>query len=110
MTHIGTFTETADGYEGRLQTLTLDRALTIVAAEASDTENAPDYRIMAGEGDAAFEVGAGWKRVGDKAGAYVAVQIDDPAFVQPLRANLFDAGSGVHALTWSRPARRARNA
>jgi uncharacterized protein (DUF736 family) len=110
MTRIGTFTATADGYEGRLQTLTLDSTLTIIAAEASDTDNAPDYRIMAGEGDAAFEVGAGWKRVGDKAGHYVAVQIDDPAFVQPLRANLFDAGSGEHVLTWSRPSRRARKA
>ena len=107
MTCIGTFTATADGFDGYLQTLTIDSHLTRVALEPGETENAPDYRIMAGDGDAAFEVGAGWKRVGDKAGDYVAVLIDDPALVQPLRANLFQADSGTHVLMWSRPSRRA---
>ena len=106
MTCIGTFTATPDGFEGRLQTLTIDAALTIVPAEPSEAENAPDYRIMAGSSDGAFEVGAGWKRVGDKAGAYVAVLIDDPALVQPLRANLFQADLPAHVLMWSRPSRR----
>lgn len=106
MTCIGTFTATTDGFEGRLQTLTIDSALAIVPAEPGETESAPDYRIMAGEGDEAYEVGAGWKHVGDKAGAYVAVVIDDPALVQPLRANLFQADDNVHVLMWSRPARR----
>ena len=106
MTCIGTFTARPDGFEGRLQTLTIDSALTIVPAEPGDAENAPDYRIMAGEGDTAFEVGAGWKRVGDKAGAYVAVLIDDPALMQPLRANLFQSDARTHVLMWSRPSRR----
>jgi uncharacterized protein (DUF736 family) len=103
---IGTFTARPDGFEGRLQTLTIDRELTIIPAEPGEAENAPDYRIMAGEGDTAFEVGAGWKRVGDKAGAYVAVLIDDPALVQPLRANLFQSDSSTHVLMWSRHSRR----
>lgn len=106
MTCIGTFTATTNGFEGRLQTLTLDAILRIAEAEPSDAENAPDYRVMVGEGDESYEVGAGWKRVGDKAGAYVALLIDDPAFTQPLRANLFKADSGNHVLMWSRPARR----
>lgn len=105
MTCIGTFTTTGDGFTGRLQTLTIDRALTLVLAEHSDAENAPDYRILAGEGDETFEVGAGWKRTGDKAGAYVAVLIDDPALVQPLRANLFRSEQGEHVLMWSRSPR-----
>lgn len=103
---IGHFAATADGFAGRLHTLMLDTALTLVPAEASDTENAPDYRVLAGGGDEAREVGAGWKRVGEKAGAYVAVQIDDPAFVQPLRANLFQADPASHVLQWNRPSRR----
>lgn len=106
MTCIGTLTATPDGFEGRLQTLTLDIALAIIPADCSEAENAPDYRIMAGGDEAGFEVGAGWTRVGDKAGAYVALVIDDPALVRPLRANLFQSGPDAHVLTWSRPPRR----
>ncbi len=106
MTCIGTFTATANGFEGQLQTLTLSTMLAIVDAEPSDTENAPDYRVMTGEGGEAHEVGAGWKRVGEKAGSYVALLIDDPAFTQPLRANLFQADNGNHVLMWSRASRR----
>lgn len=106
MTCIGTFTARPDGFEGRLQTLTINSALTIVPAEPGEADNAPDYRIMAGEGDTTFEVGAGWKRVGEKAGAYVAVLIDDPTLVQPLRANLFQSDPRTHVLMWSRPSRR----
>ena len=106
MNCIGTFVAIRDGFEGRLQTLTIDSALTFVATEPGDADNAPDYRIMAGEGDTAYEVGAGWKHVGDKAGPFVAVVIDDPALVQPLRANLFRSDPSSHVLMWSRPARR----
>ena len=110
MTYIGTFAATRDGFEGHLQTLTLDARLTLVPAEPSETENAPDYRIMVGDNDAVYEIGAGWKRVGDKAGDYIAVLIDDPAFARPVRANLFASDDGSHVLTWSRPARRASKA
>lgn len=106
MTCIGTFTATSNGFEGHIQTLTLGAMLTIVDAEPGDAENAPDYRVMTSEDGETYEVGAGWKRVGEKAGAYVALLIDDPAFTQPLRANLFQADSGNHVLMWSRPSRR----
>lgn len=106
MTCIGTFTATKNGFEGQLQTFTLSTMLAIVDAAPCDTENAPDYRVMAGEDSEAHEVGAGWKRVGEKAGSYVALQMDDPAFTQPLRANLFQADNGHHVLMWSRALRR----
>lgn len=106
MTCIGTFTATPDGFEGRLQTLTIDSKLTLAPAGPGEAGNAPDYRIIAGSGDTTFEVGAGWKRVGEKAGAYVAVLIDDPALAQPLRANLFQSDPRNHVLMWSRPSRR----
>ena len=105
---IGTFIAADGGYAGHLQTLTLDIDLVLVPAEASDSENAPDFRVIAGEGDEAREVGAGWKHVGEKAGDYVTVQIDDPAFTQPLRANLFKSENGGHVLVWSRPSRREK--
>jgi uncharacterized protein (DUF736 family) len=103
---IGTFKANTDGFAGRLSMLTLDTELTLVSAEHSDSENAPDYRVLTGSGDEMLEVGAGWKRTGEKAGAYVAVLIDDPTFTQPLRANLFQGDGDTHVLVWSRPSRR----
>ena len=105
---IGTFIAADGGYAGHLHTLSLDIDLVLVPAEASDSENAPDFRVIAGEGDEAREVGAGWKHVGEKAGDYVTVQIDDPAFIQPLRANLFKAENNGNVLVWSRPSRREK--
>jgi uncharacterized protein (DUF736 family) len=103
---IGTFTAADGGFTGHLHTLTLDLELTLVPAENADSESAPDFRVIAGSDDQAREVGAGWKHVGEKAGDYVAIQIDDPMFVQPLRANLFQGDAGSHVLVWSRPAKR----
>ena len=108
MAHIGIFTRTADGYSGHLRTLTLDIDLTLVPAEHADAENAPDYRIHRGTDADGPEVGAGWKRTGEKAGDYVALLIDDPTLPQPLRANLFqsDVNGKAFALLWNRPAKR----
>ena len=108
MTHIGLFARTADGYTGHLRTLTLDVELTLVPAEHADAENAPDYRIHRGADADGPEVGAGWKRTGEKAGDYIAMLIDDPTLTQPLRANLFqsDVKGKAFALLWTRPAKR----
>lgn len=105
---IGTFVAADGGFAGHLHTLTLDIDLVLVPAEPTDSENAPDYRVIAGSDDEAREVGAGWKHVGEKAGDYVSIQIDDPAFVQPLRANLFSGEGNSHVLVWSRPSRREK--
>lgn len=105
---IGTFRAADGGYSGRLQTLTLSIKISLVPADLSDSENAPDFRVIAGEGNDSREIGAGWKHVGEKAGGYVSVQIDDPTFVQPLRANLFKGDDDGHVLVWSRPSRREK--
>ena len=107
MSVIGQFTREGSGFTGRVHTLTLYRELTIVPAEHPDAENAPDYRVHA-EGEDGPEIGAGWKRSSDKAGAFVSIQLDDPTLPQPIRANLFrddDAGS-AWSLHWSRPSKR----
>jgi uncharacterized protein (DUF736 family) len=104
---IGMFTREASGFTGQIHTLTLACDLVIVPAEPSDAENAPDYRIHRG-GDEGPEVGAGWTRTGERAGEFVALVIDDPAFPQSIRANLFrddDAGS-TWSLHWSRLSKR----
>ena len=103
---IGTFTAADGGFAGHITTLTLDIDLVLVPAESSDSENAPNFRVIAGSDDEAREVGAGWKHVGERAGDYVTIQIDDPTFIQPLRANLFQGDGNSHVLVWSRPTKR----
>ena len=108
MSQIGTFTREPSGFVGRIHTLTLYREVTVVPAEPSEAENAPDYRIHHGADDGP-EIGAGWKRTGERAGEYVVLLIDDPALPQPIRANLFrdDEAGNAWSLHWSRPRDRA---
>lgn len=109
MTQIGRFDCTEDGFHGRLQTLSLDVELCLVPADASaeGAENAPDYRIHLGADGDGLEVGAGWKRIGERAGAYVSLLIDDPALPYAINANLFQSNRGgqEHHLLWNRASR-----
>lgn len=111
MPQIGTFIRDQDNFVGQLTTLTLNQDVIIVSTEPSDTENAPDYRVHlfnTVSNDTAAEIGAGWKRTGEKAGEYIALLFDDPNLVQPIRANLFrddDAGR-AWSLHWTRPMKR----
>ena len=107
MAQIGQFTRNKCGFAGRIHTLTVDRDLILLSAESSDAENAPDYRIHLGGADGP-EIGAGWKRIGEKAGNYVSLVIDDPSLTQPIRANLFQSGEDKSAwvLNWNRPPKR----
>lgn len=108
MSLIGQFSRTKSGYAGRVRTLAIDVELVLVPAEHSDAENAPDYRIHLGSDGDGPEVGAGWKRTGEKAGDYVSLQIDDPTFGHPIRANLFQSADDKSAwgLNWNRPPKR----
>lgn len=108
MIRIGALHERGDGYSGRLETLGLTVAVTIVPAARTDIRNAPDYRVHAGEDADGPEIGAAWKRTGERAGAYLAVVVDDPQFTRPLRANLFRPTSQgqPHLLFWQRHQRR----
>ena len=104
MPQIGQFTRGKTGFFGRVHTLTFFHELTIIPAEPSDAENAPHYRVLRGDDDGP-EVGAGWKRTGEKAGEYISLQLDDPSLPQPIRANLFQNGDdkASWSLHWSRP-------
>ena len=115
MAQIGTFKRTKTGISGRIRTLALDAELILVPVDKRDAENAPDYRIHLGDDDGAEvgpEVGAGWKRSGEKAGDYISLRLDDPSFGQPIRANLFQADDkGTEFdLLWSCPPRRHETA
>ncbi|MBY4640466.1 DUF736 domain-containing protein [Gluconacetobacter entanii] len=108
MAQIGLFTRTADGFSGRLRTLSLDAELTLVRIETPEGGNAPDYRIHLGDGNDGPEVGAGWTRTGERAGEYIVVLLDDPSLTQGVCATLFQSGRGgrVWQLVWSRPQKR----
>jgi uncharacterized protein (DUF736 family) len=115
MAQIGTFKRTKTGLSGHIRTLALDAELILVPVDKRDAENAPDYRIHLGDDDGAEvgpEVGAGWKHTGEKAGDYISLQLDDPTFAQPIRANLFQANEvgTAFALLWNRPPRRHETA
>ncbi|WP_234050595.1 MULTISPECIES: DUF736 domain-containing protein [unclassified Xanthobacter] len=107
MPQIGEFTRETTGFVGRVHTFTLFREITIIPAEPSDTDNAPDYRVHNGNEEGP-EIGAGWKRTGERAGDYIALVIDDPALPQPIRANLFrdDDGGASWSLHWNRAPKR----
>ena len=107
MAQIGQFTRDKSSFTGRIQTLFFDREISLVPAESSDAENAPEYRIHLGDADGP-EIGAGWTRTGEKAGEYVSLLIDDPALAQPIRANLFRSTDdhSTWALNWNRPPKR----
>jgi len=112
MPQIGTFTHDETGFIGHLTTLLLSQDVIIIEAEPSEAENAPQYRVHLFDGmnnETAAEIGAGWKRTGEKAGDYIALLIDDPTFPHPIRANLFrdDDAGGAWSLHWSRPRDRA---
>lgn len=88
MAQIGHFSRTPSGYCGGIHTLSLDLELSFVPTDNVDVENSPAYRIHLGD-EVGPEVGAGWKHIGERAGAFIAVVLDDPVFTQPIRARLF---------------------
>jgi len=109
---IGQFMRENDGFICHLTTLSLHQDIIIVAAEPSDAENAPDYRVHVLDtisNETGAEIGAGWKRTGEKAGEYVSLQLDDPTFAQPIRANLFQSADDKSSwgLYWNRPTKRS---
>lgn len=108
MIRIGEFNVQDEGFSGRVDTIIFGAALTIVPAARSDAKNAPDYRVHAGEDADGPEIGAGWKRTGERAGAYVAIVIDDPLLPRAIRANLFRPAieGQPHLLFWQRGSRR----
>ena len=100
---IGSFFRTASGFEGIIETATLDIRISIVPADPTDAEKAPDWRVHRGDNEGP-EIGAGWTETGERAGDYVSLRIDDPAFAQPIRAALFQNTSDKAAgsLRWNR--------
>lgn len=97
MTTIGTFAKSADGYTGAVRTLTLNVKVKLVAT-AKDSENAPDFRIYAGN----YELGAAWKKTSKANRPYLSVTLDDPSLPATIYARLVEGEDGTHSLIWTR--------
>jgi uncharacterized protein (DUF736 family) len=93
MAHLGHFNRTQSGYSGHLRAPGLNEEITLVPTDPSDSENAPDYRVLLGD-EEGLDIGAGWKHVGERAGEYISIEIESPLFARPLRANLFRSNDG----------------
>ena len=99
MATIGCFTASKDGYTGTIRTMTINVKAKIVINENKKSDSAPDYRIYAGQA----ELGAAWKAQskGDEPRDYLSVLLDDPSFLEPIRAALFEE-DGAAFLVWNR--------
>ena len=97
MANIGIFTAQDDGFTGTLRTLILNVKVKIVPIP-KESENAPDYRIVAGT----VEVGAAWKKISKANRPYLSVVLDDPSFPATLYTRLIEGEEGAHNLMWSR--------
>ena len=84
------FEPTANGYAGRVRLFGIDEAIVLVAIEPGDGENTPAYRIQLDDEDGP-DIGGAWKRVGERAGDYIALEVDSPLFPNPFRPVLFRA-------------------
>ena len=97
------FESIADGYAGRVRLFGINEAVVLVALDPSDAENAPDYRVHLDDEDGP-EVGGAWKRVGERAGDYISLEIDSPLFPAAFRPALFQADDEgrTYRLSWKR--------
>lgn len=98
------FEPTDSGYAGRVRLFGINEQIELVALDPTDIDNAPDYRVHLDDEDGP-EIGGAWKRVGERAGNYIALEIDSPLFRAPFRPVLFRAGDDgrTFRLTWKRP-------
>jgi len=104
MAIIGIFNKTENGYEGRIETLTLKANVTIESASKRN-DNQPDYRVFHVTEDFNSDIGAAWKKTPKEGGAqYLSVSIDDVGFAAKIYCRLVKTGTEKgHTLFWERP-------
>jgi uncharacterized protein (DUF736 family) len=99
---IGRFRLAKDGgWTGEIQTLSIDARIRLAPNDNQDNERAPAFRVYRGQS----HVGDAWtaRTSAEPPIDYLRVQLDDPAFPEPMHAALFFASDGDHAeLVWSR--------
>jgi uncharacterized protein (DUF736 family) len=102
MATIGTFKKTeANEFTGQIVTLSVQaKNVRIVPETNRSGENSPTHRVYVGR----VEIGAAWAKRSNEGRDYLGLKLDDPSFVAPIFANLFDDEDGEgYSLIWSRP-------
>ena len=100
MANIGTFKKNGEELQGEIVTLSVQaKGVRIVPETDRTNDNAPSHRIYVGRA----EIGAAWSKRSSENRNYLSVKLDDPSFVAPIYANLFDDEDGeTSTLIWSR--------
>jgi uncharacterized protein (DUF736 family) len=102
MSVIGTFALAKDGgWTGSIRTLTINTKVRLVPNDNRDNENAPIFRVFAGQS----RIGDAWaaRSNGEKPKDYLRVRLDDPSWPEPISAAFFQSDDGNEAqLVWSR--------
>lgn len=105
MAKIGSFKKVSGELRGQIITLSVQAKSVRIVADDQATGNTPSHRVYVGEA----EVGAAWtKRTSDDR-SYLSLKLDDPSFVAPIFAQLFEGNAGEFDLVWTRPSRRERD-
>lgn len=99
MATIGQFRAVDDGYEGTISTLSMARKVQIIPNQNKKNDTSPDFFVKTGQCDLGFA--RRQMSEGDNPRPYLRVFLDDPSFVEPIWAALFDS-QGKADLVWSR--------
>lgn len=97
---IGQFRIDGESFIGRLVTLAIDITVTIEPVPEA-VRRGPDFKVRHNH----REIGAAWRRLSRNGTAFISVVLDDPAFVSPIQAALFqprDADPDQWPLVWER--------
>jgi len=105
MAKIGNFKKVSGEFRGQIATLALQAKSVRIAAEVGASSNAPSHRVFVGD----VEIGAAWEKRTQDDRHYRSIKLDDPSFVAPIFAQLFEAEDGSYDLVWNRPARRSES-
>ncbi|MBT3361582.1 MAG: DUF736 domain-containing protein [Rhodospirillales bacterium] len=93
---IGNFTKKGDKFTGTIETLSINKKVTVEATE-NPTENAPIFQIMAGKSN----IGAIWeKQKRESTDTYLSVKLDDPCYAAPIYGVLHPTSAADYDLIW----------
>ena len=100
MATIGSFKKSGNEFQGEIVTLSVqEKGVRIVPETNRTSDNAPSHRVFVGRA----EIGAAWSKRSSEGRDYLSVKLDDPSFIAPIFANLFDdEGGETFSLIWSR--------
>lgn len=105
MATIGKFKKTKNGFDGHISTLTMECDVSLISNENKKSQDSPDYFVKSRECDLGFARHT--VAQGGDGQPYISVYLDDPSFVSPIWAALFEA-EGSAQLVWSRSRVKAK--